>query len=121
MEVAPFVPLRAMQAEGWSVSLWVGLAAVGRRMHECSGPLHLPSCVIGVLARSSVGATGPMEYVRGVQHQGDAMDHDPKTCTICLRTERMKFDTVSNFHFVPHDSKAAFPLFRLYPAVPESV
>jgi hypothetical protein len=49
------------------------------------------------------------------------MDHDPKTCTICLRTDRMRFDSVSNFHFVPHDSEAAFPLFRLYPVVPESV
>ncbi len=49
------------------------------------------------------------------------MDHDPKTCTICHRTDRMQFDPESRFHFVPHDSKAAFPLIRLYPAVRESL
>lgn len=45
----------------------------------------------------------------------NAMDHDPKTCSICLRTERMKYDSLGGFHFLPHDSDAAFPLFRLYP------
>jgi hypothetical protein len=49
------------------------------------------------------------------------MGHDPKSCTICRRTDRMQFDSENSFHFVPHDSKAAFPLFRLYPAVRESV
>jgi hypothetical protein len=46
--------------------------------------------------------------------------HDPKTCKICLRTDRIRFDAKSGFHFVPHDSEAAFPLFRLYPVTPES-
>ena len=49
------------------------------------------------------------------------MDHEPETCSICLRTDRVSFDPESRFHFVPHDSTAAFPLFRLYPIVPESV
>jgi hypothetical protein len=43
------------------------------------------------------------------------MDHDPKTCSICLRTDRMEYDSLGGFHFLPHDSDAAFPLFRLYP------
>jgi hypothetical protein len=47
------------------------------------------------------------------------MDHDSTTCSICRRTERMQFDPEHRFHFVPHDSKAAFPLFRLYPEVRE--
>jgi hypothetical protein len=47
------------------------------------------------------------------------MDHDPKTCRICLRNDRLKFDAKSGSHFVPHDSAAAFPLFRLYPIVAE--
>ena len=50
---------------------------------------------------------------------GDAMDHDPKTCTICLRNDRLRFDAKGGFHFLPHDSDAAFPLFRLYPIVAE--
>ena len=54
-------------------------------------------------------------------HEGDAMDHDPKTCTICVRNDRVKFDAETGHHFVPHHSEAAFPLFRLYPIVPESV
>jgi hypothetical protein len=48
-------------------------------------------------------------------------DHSCDTCSICLRNDRIKFDAESGFHFVPHDSKAAFPLFRLYPVVLESV
>jgi hypothetical protein len=59
--------------------------------------------------------------MRGIQLQGDAMDHEPETCSICLRTDRVRFDSERRFHFVPHDSKAAFPLFRLYPIIPESV
>jgi hypothetical protein len=47
------------------------------------------------------------------------MDHDPNTCNICLRNERLRFDAQGEFHFVPHDSEAAFPLFRLYPIVAE--
>jgi hypothetical protein len=47
-------------------------------------------------------------------------EHDSKTCTICLRNDRIRFDQTSGFHFVPHDSEAAFPLFRLYPVIPES-
>lgn len=49
------------------------------------------------------------------------MNHNPESCTICSHTDRVKFDPQSNVHFVPHDSKAAFPLFRLYPVVPEPV
>jgi hypothetical protein len=52
---------------------------------------------------------------------GDTMDHDPKNCTICVRNDRVKFDAETGHHFVPHHSEAAFPLFRLYPIVPESV
>jgi hypothetical protein len=52
---------------------------------------------------------------------GDTMDHDPKNCTICVRNDRVKFDAGTGHHFVPHHSEAAFPLFRLYPIVPESV
>ena len=48
------------------------------------------------------------------------MDHNPKACTICRRYHRVRFDATSGVHFVPHDSKAAFPLFRLYAVVPES-
>ena len=47
------------------------------------------------------------------------MDHDPNTCRICLRNDRLRFDPESGTHFVPHDSEAAFPLFRLYPIVAE--
>lgn len=47
------------------------------------------------------------------------MDHDPKTCSICLRNDRMKYDSRGGFHFMPHDSDAAFPLFRLYPITAE--
>ena len=47
------------------------------------------------------------------------MDHDPKTCTICGRSDRLRFDATTGFHFMPHDSEAAFPLFRLYPIVAE--
>ena len=43
------------------------------------------------------------------------MDHDPDTCTICARHDRMAFDAVRDVHFLPHDGGAAFPLFRLYP------
>jgi hypothetical protein len=53
-------------------------------------------------------------------HEGDVMDHDPESCTICLRSDRFKFDPTSGFHFVPHDSEAAFPLFRLYPIVADN-
>lgn len=49
------------------------------------------------------------------------MDHDPEICTICRRTQRVRFDESGGFHFVPHDSESAFPLFRLYPVVPQSV
>jgi hypothetical protein len=45
------------------------------------------------------------------------MDHDPKTCRICLRNDRLRFDAKTGFHFVPHDSEAAYPLFRLDPIV----
>jgi hypothetical protein len=47
------------------------------------------------------------------------MDHDPENCDICARYDRLMFDNVGGFHYVPHDSEAAFPLFRLYPLVPE--
>lgn len=47
------------------------------------------------------------------------MDHDPETCTICVRTDRIEFDAAHGVHYVPHDSEPAFPLFRLYPIVPE--
>jgi hypothetical protein len=47
------------------------------------------------------------------------MDHDPKTCNICLRNDRLRFDSKGGFHFMPHHSDAAFPLFRLYPIVAE--
>jgi hypothetical protein len=65
------------------------------------------------------GAVRRWNDERGAQFQGDVMKHDPITCTICLRTDRVLFDSESEFHFVPHDSKAAFPLFRLYLAVPQ--
>jgi len=45
------------------------------------------------------------------------MDHDPETCRTCQRNDRIRFDAATGAHFVPHDSKAAFPLFRLYPIV----
>ncbi len=47
------------------------------------------------------------------------MDHDRTTCTICLRNNRLRFDPKGGFHFVPHDSEAAFPLFKLYPIAAE--
>jgi hypothetical protein len=47
------------------------------------------------------------------------MGHDPETCTICTRSDRMEFDPVRGYHFIPHDSVAAFPLFKLYPIIPE--
>ncbi len=52
-------------------------------------------------------------------YQGGAVNHDPESCTICVRNDRMEFDTARGFHFIPHDSEAAFPLFRLYPIVSE--
>jgi hypothetical protein len=52
---------------------------------------------------------------------GDTMDHDPKICTICARNDRVRFDAETGHHFVPHYCEAAFPLFKLYPVVPESV
>jgi hypothetical protein len=51
--------------------------------------------------------------------QGGAVGHDPENCTICTRSDRMEFDAIRGFHFVPHDSEAAFPLFKLYPIIPE--
>jgi hypothetical protein len=72
------------------------------------------------LAGQVNACVGRWNAERGAQFQGDAMDHNPKTCTICRRTDRIQFDAESRFHFVPHDSKAAFPLFRLYPAVQKS-
>jgi hypothetical protein len=47
------------------------------------------------------------------------MDHDPETCSICLRNDRCEYDAEGEFHFVPHDSDAAFPLFKLYPIIAE--
>jgi hypothetical protein len=47
------------------------------------------------------------------------MAHDPVTCSICSRNDRLQFDAKTGSHFVPHDSEAAFPLFRLYPIVAE--
>jgi hypothetical protein len=49
------------------------------------------------------------------------MGHNPDICTICSLTDRVTFDSQNKVHFVPHDSKNAFPLFRLYPVQPESV
>jgi hypothetical protein len=49
------------------------------------------------------------------------MDHDPKTCMICLRSDRVRFDSESNRHFVAHYCEATYPLFKLYPIVPESI
>jgi hypothetical protein len=51
---------------------------------------------------------------------GDTMDHDAKTCMICVRNGRVRFDAGTGHHFVPHYCEAAFPLFKLYPIVPES-
>lgn len=45
------------------------------------------------------------------------MAHDSESCHICLRNHKLRFDATSGYHFVPHDSEAAFPLFRLYPIV----
>ena len=45
--------------------------------------------------------------------------HDRTACRICLRNDRLRFDEASRTHFIPHDSDAAFPLFRLYPIVAE--
>jgi hypothetical protein len=47
------------------------------------------------------------------------MEHDPKDCSICLHNDRLRFDAGGGFHFMPHDSSAGFPLFRLYPVTPE--
>jgi hypothetical protein len=47
------------------------------------------------------------------------MDHDLDSCRICQANHRLKFDAETGAHFVPHDSAAAFPLFRLYPVVSE--
>jgi hypothetical protein len=47
------------------------------------------------------------------------MDHDPETCTICIGNDRMVYEAASGSHFIPHDSEAAFPLFRLYPIISE--
>jgi hypothetical protein len=47
------------------------------------------------------------------------MNHEPETCTICLRNDRLRYDSEGEFHFVPHDSDPAFPLFKLYPIVAE--
>jgi hypothetical protein len=52
---------------------------------------------------------------------GDTMDHDPETCMICVRNDRVRFDAGTGRHFAPHYCEAAFPLFKLYPIVPESV
>jgi hypothetical protein len=52
---------------------------------------------------------------------GDAMDHDPKTCRTCLRNDCVRFDAVSGCHFVARYCEAAYPLFKLYPLVQESV
>lgn len=69
---------------------------------------------------SRVGQSASMGEVEGRwTHEGDVMDHDPTTCAICLRSDRLKFDATTGFHFMPHDSEAAFPLFRLYPIVAE--
>ena len=48
------------------------------------------------------------------------MDHDPKNCMICLRSDCVRFDAETGHHFVPHYGESAFPLFKLYPLVPES-
>jgi hypothetical protein len=48
------------------------------------------------------------------------MDHDRMTCSICLRNDRLKFDPKGGFHFMPHDSEAGFPLFKLYPVAPNA-
>ncbi len=47
------------------------------------------------------------------------MDHDPETCSICMRNDRVSFDSDSGYHFIPHDSEFAYPLFRFYPIVAE--
>ena len=49
------------------------------------------------------------------------MEHDPSTCKTCLRNERARFDSATGHHFVPHYGDAAYPLFKLYPVVPETV
>ncbi len=49
------------------------------------------------------------------------MDHHPESCMICSRGDRVRFDAETGRHFVPHYCEAAFPLFKLYPVVPESV
>jgi len=49
------------------------------------------------------------------------MEHDPEDCEICLRSEPVRFDSETGHHFLPHYCEAAFPLFKLYPVVPESV
>jgi hypothetical protein len=48
------------------------------------------------------------------------MDHDPKTCMICVGDDRARFDAKTGHHFVTRYCEAAFPLFKLYPIVPES-
>ena len=58
---------------------------------------------------------------RGVERMGEAMDHNPRTCMICLRNDRVRFDVESRNHFVPHYGEAAYPLFKLSPVVRESV
>ena len=49
------------------------------------------------------------------------MDHDAKTCMICVRNDNVRFDSETGHHFLPHYCEAAFPLFKLYPLVPEPV
>jgi hypothetical protein len=43
------------------------------------------------------------------------MDHDPESCDVCLRNDRLMYDVEGGFHFIAPDSDDAYPLFRLYP------
>jgi hypothetical protein len=49
-----------------------------------------------------------------------AMDHDSKSCIICLGDNDLTYDPRSRFHFRSTDLENDWPVFRLYPLVPEA-
>jgi hypothetical protein len=48
------------------------------------------------------------------------MDHDSKSCIICLGDNDLTYDPRSRFHFRSTDLETDWPVFRLYPLVPEA-